>query len=226
MPYFKNENINILFIHIPKTGGTSIERYFSYKFNILLDNASIYNFMDQDNLHTDIKFNVSLQHITFKQLIQYNHIFNINFNNIKIITIVRNPYERIMSDLFWKKQININTTKKEVFLILQKYIRSNDCDNHNIPQYMFVTDDKKNIIPKLYILRTETLTKNMIQLGYTDFNCNDNKNKNNVNYYDYLNSDSINLINTIYHYDFILFNYKKIQKGHLLGDNLQMYFFP
>jgi len=29
MPYFKNNDINLLYIHIPKTGGTSIEHYFS-----------------------------------------------------------------------------------------------------------------------------------------------------------------------------------------------------
>ena len=34
MPYFLNENINLLFIHIPKTGGSSLERYFSEHFNI------------------------------------------------------------------------------------------------------------------------------------------------------------------------------------------------
>lgn len=38
MPYFKNNDVNILLIHIPKTDGTSLERYFKTKFNISLDN--------------------------------------------------------------------------------------------------------------------------------------------------------------------------------------------
>ena len=29
MPYFKNNDVNVLFIHIPKTGGSSMELYFS-----------------------------------------------------------------------------------------------------------------------------------------------------------------------------------------------------
>lgn len=41
MPYFKNDTINILFIHIPKTGGTSLEEYFSSKFNIKLNKYSL-----------------------------------------------------------------------------------------------------------------------------------------------------------------------------------------
>jgi hypothetical protein len=49
-------------------------------------------------------------------------------------------------------------------------------------------------------------------LGYTDFNRyeNVNENKHNINYYSYLNNDSIKLINDFYDYDFILFNYPKI----------------
>ena len=42
MPYFKDNNINILFIHIPKTGGSSLEVYFSKKFNIPLNNKSLF----------------------------------------------------------------------------------------------------------------------------------------------------------------------------------------
>ena len=37
MPYYSNDIINLLFIHIPKTGGSSVEQYFSTKYNIQLN---------------------------------------------------------------------------------------------------------------------------------------------------------------------------------------------
>jgi len=43
MPYFHNDKINLLFVHIPRTGGTSIEHYFSDKFQIPLNTKSIYS---------------------------------------------------------------------------------------------------------------------------------------------------------------------------------------
>lgn len=206
MPYFNNKDINLLFIHIPKTGGTSLETYFKLKYNIPLNNNSLWDFSTDEN----IKIDSSLQHITYKQMVQNNNILNIDFNNIKIISIVRNPYERIVSDLFYNKLITPRTTQKDVFNIITKYLVSDKYDNHNIPQYKFVTDDNEGIIQNIHILRTESLTNDMINLGYNDFNIFDNVNKNKVNYYKYLNIDSILIINQFYHLDFILFNYNKI----------------
>ena len=39
MPYYNDDsiNLNLLFLHIPKTGGSSVEQYFSNKFNIPLN---------------------------------------------------------------------------------------------------------------------------------------------------------------------------------------------
>ena len=211
MPYFKNNDINILFIHIPKTGGTSIENYFSSKFNIKLNNESLFLYINKDiQIKNNIIINSSLQHITYKQIIEYNKVFNINFNNIKIITIVRNPYERIISDLFWYKKINVNSSKEEIFNIIELYILSIDYDNHNIPQYTFITNENKELISNIHILHTETLKNDMVNLGYTDFNSYDNTGDKTLNYYNYLNNYSIKLINNFYHYDFILFNYQKI----------------
>ena len=210
MPYFENENINVLFIHIPKTGGTSLEHYFSSKFNIPLNNKSLYCYIcDKKLLNKNIEINTSLQHLTYNQLVKYSKIFNINFNNIKIISIVRNPYERVVSDFFFLKLITTNSTKEEVFNILNNYLVSN-YDNHNIPQYKFITDDKGEIIQNIHILKTESLTNDMKNLGYIDFNLYKNVNNKKLNYYNYLNNESIKIINNFYHLDFILFNYDKI----------------
>ena len=48
----------------------------------------------------------------------------------------------------------------------------------------------------------------MHNLGYKDFNtyANVNVNKEKIDYYNYLNNDSIKLINDLYDYDFKLFN--------------------
>jgi hypothetical protein len=201
----------VLFIHIPKTGGSSVQFYFSSKFNIPLNNKSLCLFIeDKQLLNKNIKINSSLQHITYNQIVEYSEIFNINFDNIKIITIVRNPYERIMSDLFFCNLITIDSTKETVFDIINKYLVYDTCDNHNIPQHKFITNNKGEIIENIYILKTESLTNDMKNLSYSDFNIFENFNKNKVNYYNYLNNKSIDIINQFYHLDFILFNYDKI----------------
>lgn len=211
MPYFKNDDINVLFIHIPKTGGTSIESYFSSKFNIPLNNISLYDFIkDKQLLNENIEIKSSLQHITYIQIVKYSKIFNIDFNNIKIITVIRNPYERFVSDLFFFSLITTDSTKEEVFDILNNYLVSDKYDNHNIPQYKFITTDTGEIIQNVHILKTESLTNGMKNLGYIDFDIHANVNANKVNYYNYLNNESIEIINNFYHLDFILFNYDKI----------------
>ena len=206
MPYFNNDDVNILFIHIPKTGGASLETYFSKKYNIPLNEKSLFWYS------TKISLTSSLQHVTYKTIVKHKDLFNIKFDDIKIITIVRNPYERIISDLCFLNKMDINNSKEEIFDIITKYLTCNNLDNHNIPQYMFITNEEKEIIPNIRILHTESLTNDMHELGYCDFNIYQNINyklkKNSI--YEYLNADSIKLINDFYEDDFRLFNYTKI----------------
>ena len=212
MPYYQNKNI--LFIHIPKTGGTSIENFFFKKFNVVPCFQSLHS--DGQALK-EIPY--SLQHSTFNDIKTNNKYFNINFNNLTIISSVRNPYDRIISHLFFKKLIKKDENPEIVEQILKDLlIRKNyfKYDNHITPQYIFIMD-KNNFLKKCIILKMENLQSNMNRIGFNDFNFFENvsneyeyNNIHNIKYLNYLNEKSIFLINIFYKYDFIVFNYKMI----------------
>lgn len=210
MPYFfdKNKDINILFIHIPKTGGSSVENYFSKKFGIPLNNNSLYDFLSNYK-GTPFLNKVSLQHQYLSNIMMSKRIVN---DNLKIIAIVRNPYHRCVSDLFYLKLINKNSTKEEVFEKLRSYFFFKTFDNHQAPQYLYVCE-KDDIPNNLIILRNESLDEDMKKLGYTDFNLRNNVNPvgNKINYMEYLNDNSIRCLNRVYEKDFKYFNYEMIK---------------
>lgn len=189
MLYFKNNDVKTLFIHIPKTGGTSVEKYLRNKFN----KDSLLSFRFTTNKIS------SARHPIFEEIKKSN----LKLDEIMILSIVRNPYEKIMSNLFYNNLIMKESTKDEVYSIIKDKI------NSYIPQYKYLTDNNE-LIKNLILLRTEYLKSMMIKLGYTDFDLHENSNKNIVNYYDYLNQESINLINEVYSKDFELFGYPKI----------------
>ena len=202
MPYYKD--INTLFIHIPKTGGTSVEKYLQTKSSQTLYSGPTNDLMPEYHLQQ-----ISLQHQYFCNIWRYRHILGVDFNNIKIITIVRNPYDRIISDLFHFDLIKKDTTPEKVYNVIQSYLKRTDLDNHNVPQYKFICDMKGNLyknIPQMKIFKTETLTKELHNYGFTDYKGKSRSN----NYMNYLNKDSISLINKFYQVDFLIFGYTMI----------------
>ena len=201
MPYYKD--INLLFIHIPKTGGTTFETYLKKKYK-----ETLYIGKNTSPFLPEEYQNVSPQHQTYQVLKKFQDLCNIEFNeNLKIITILRNPYHRLISDLFWFNLIKKDDEPEEIFNIIKdKYLDKNTFDNHNIPQYKFLIDENYKLLERINICKTESLTKDLQEYGFTDYEGFPSYST----YYNYLNIDSINLINEYYKKDFEYFNYKKI----------------
>lgn len=204
MPYF--EDFHLLFIHIPKTGGSNIENFF---LNYFKKTPKITNLLS-NNL--DIKINNhSLQHMTYKEYFNNQSFFNIHFKNIKILTVVRNPYNRLMSDLFYLGLANKNNTKEEIEEIIKVYLKNNILyDNHKLEQYKFLLNNDNQIDKNIIIFKSETLNQQMIKLGFPEFEnfCNHTNTIITSNYLKYLNENSIKLINDYYNLDFHYFNYE------------------
>lgn len=204
MPYYKSKKI--LFIHIPKTGGTVIENEIKKK-----SRQTLYCRVKHNSL-LPFPFNkCSLQHQFYTTLYKFRNKLNINFNNIKVFSVVRNPYNRVISDLFWYKLIKKDYDSTKVYNVIKnKYLNKNNLDNHNKPQYKFVTDEMGVLIPNIKIFKTEQLNQSNDNLSnFLGLKINVKKEGGvNKNYSRYLNNDSIAIINDFYKKDFELFGYE------------------
>lgn len=134
MPFIKVKDKKVLFIHIPKTGGTSIEAWMKTlaplkMFSVGVPNAS----------------RCTPQHYTSRDI---RAILGDNFFNLAV-TVVRNPYDRIASEYrmqtrlskqgIWKNgpqfslwlEDNLSRQTRERFHL----------DNHLRPQWEFLGND-------------------------------------------------------------------------------------
>ena len=203
MPYYLNKHI--LFIHIPKTGGTTIEELFRKN-----DSEKVYSRIgigDTNHILPAPFDRVSLQHQFYTTILTFKDKLGLVFDDkLRIFSIVRDPYRRIISDMMFLNIVNPGSTSEKVFECMKNYVIAEKYDNHNVPQYKFITDKQGNLIPEIHIFRNETLNDDMQKFGF-EIKQNFQVGKT-VDYNKYLNDDSINLINTIYKKDFQLFNYK------------------
>ena len=215
MPYFKE--INLLFIHIPKTGGSIIENYFYKKLSLKKTIDTLYSYkdkFDESKFNNDKFNNDKLQYTSYSEIFSSKiNYFNIKFNNLKIMTLVRSPYSRIISSLFNFNLIDLETcnNKKLIEKIIEKYLYTNNFyDNSKKPQYLYLTGgDNLTISKNMIIIKHETMTEDMVKYGYDDFiNYSINPFENQIDYMNYLSEKSISMINHYYFMDFKLLDYE------------------
>ena len=204
MPFIKQHKL--LFIHIPKTGGTSIES----KFNINLNNNEL--FSQEEKVIDGTLY--ALQHLT--PCIIKSRYPN-RFDEYKKFCIIRNPYTKIISEYFWCRSIPAlnhgtkNKTIDEFIKTVNPFAR-----DHLLPQYRYFEDIEYD-----YVLRNESLNDDFAIMA-KDFSFDGklpHSNKNKVglkkesfdSYLKQINKESIEIINRLYKKDFELFNYEMVK---------------
>lgn len=204
MPLFRNFDKQILYIHIPKTGGTSIENLFNYKLNF-----SKYHLPRYLTEH-------QLQHLSLDYIYRYDllDLEEIDF----IFTIVRNPYTRIISEYYWS-QYNKKMTFTKFLIYVKRILCTNNTSDddyiHYTKQSKFIKSStsipikifKFEQFDKIY----EYLKKLFPNLKYRHnykTNVTNSLSKMSI---DDLSYEDISLINELYEDDFHRFGYKMIQ---------------
>ena len=198
-----NRRLNILGIHIPKTGGTALNHFFKlmgFAEHFGTENHSIRSTM-----------RCPPQHYHYDILDQILNISSFDF----CFAVVRNPIERCWSDYHWAKK---NTALSEtnllfddwVQLVLEKY-KENPfyLANHIRPQSDFVGPYIKKIF-KFEDGLESALEQIFKSLGYESNNKLEIP-KINVSEYSsdlICSSKTISLVQEFYFNDYINFNYK------------------
>ena len=216
-----HHNLKTIHIHIPKTGGTSVnETIFNKK---ELDIKKVNKKIFYGNLIHVNNYFYELDHSTINFL-KKNH--NNYFKSYFKFCYVRNPYSRIVSEyLFCKEKFSrfiTNTNTFEDFVLELKEKFNNVMENielnhwlvsHYIPQYYFIYDNNNKCCID-YIGRFEKINSYWKQIAKR-IKIKKNLKRSNVKSsfkYDwrtFYNEDLKNIIYDLYKIDFKTFNYEK-----------------
>ena len=208
----------LLFIHIPKTGGTYVENLLKesgYHIGINDKFLESYNKCKLPKVKGKKKSKCECKfwHIPPK----YNS--KINFNNFITFTIVRNPIDRFVSEFNYNKYGDLERYSKKLnsksninkfakFLKKNKNIYKGNC--HLLNQSEYLTDYYGNKVEN--IIHQENLDEELEKfINKYKLNVKLKKQKNNIKEKNYtqndLNTESKNIIKNYYKEDFKLLGY-------------------
>lgn len=141
MVWFADKNKNIyIFIHIPRTGGTTVETSMN-----LLFRPCGYGTDPQNKKK-------AMQHYLW---FDYKKKFGLVYEKTFRFSICRNPYDRLLSEYYWCRMKGIGHKSgqsiNEFISFCEKMVTENNytnsvLDDHFIPQHKYLYDDNDNLM--------------------------------------------------------------------------------
>lgn len=157
---FKNDQEQCIFIHIPKTGGNTVQQTLIEN-NMTTDKIVLRSLQDGfDRFEIQGEYTTK-KHQTYRKYIELNP----NLSTSKVYTCVRKPFERLISFYFaafrWAKK-DIRTNK----IVIPDTIKFKEDDFIDMVKklptclfYLRMNDENKDTPPQLTIIKTESLEK-------------------------------------------------------------------
>jgi glycosyltransferase involved in cell wall biosynthesis len=193
LPY--NNDKKVIFLHIPKTGGTIIKKLFGI------------NKLDDHN-----PANIpSPQHLTCTMLREY--IGSEKYDTYYKFTFVRNPWARILSHYFWRQKLEekwASPTFSDFIANVQKIVQEerfyeHEYGDHFIPQVQY-TSDVNNIFKfEEFEKGVNILSK---RLGINSGNYRPREKKEHDQYWEYYDKKSRRIIEQLYSEEIEQFGYE------------------
>lgn len=185
-----------IFIHIPKTAGSSIEKALVTPDCELLSNQR--------------EKGLVLNHLTINEAIKNNFISLEELKSFFVFAFVRNPWDRIVSDIFYLNflpEFKHKTFPEKVRI----YCEMDNYGNHIVPQVDFFKDYWQYVD---FIGKFENLQQDFDHictiLKKSQINLLHNNKTRHPPYFKLLTPELIDLIRIKYQQDILKFNYKYI----------------
>ena len=161
MPIY--HDYKVIYIHIPKTGGTYVHRKI---FNGVYDNP---NYMESRLISPDSQYDwnqhlalafedteignlQTLSHLTYNEL---KLLRPRELKNYRIITFVRNPFARLVSEFVFNAKGLYGTNFNEFVKNIDVYLNNPQTRRHLIPQSDYLVDQMGKIPQKIMVFKLE-----------------------------------------------------------------------
>ena len=147
-----DKNRKFIYIHIPKTGGSSIESFFGFNLwkKSTLQNTQLINSHLMGYCVRKKKF---LQHLSIDEVAQHLYSKRDHFDQYFSFATIRNPWDRFLSSFFYECRSKTKDIANFREFCKKPYFFNPD---HQLPQYKFIVNKSEKIIVNC-IIRFENL---------------------------------------------------------------------
>ncbi|MDK3073180.1 sulfotransferase family 2 domain-containing protein [Sedimentitalea sp. JM2-8] len=149
-----------IFVHVPKTGGQSIEAVFLDDLGLgWNDRAALLLRHNDDPARGPEK----LAHLFAGEYVARGHIDRRAFDRYLKFAVVRHPFDRILSEYRYRAAAQARrglTLELETFLAREEPGDYSDLARHRVPQFRFLTDRDGSCLVD-HVLRFETLAEDI-----------------------------------------------------------------